>query len=202
MSPAAVRLVLASGSETRRNLLTAIGLDFNVHPSAVDESVVKQRGRADGASASVVAIALAEAKAIAVSALQPGGLIIGADQILTCDDRWYDKPDDLDVARRQLSELRGRTQILHTACALALDGEIVWRHVAHPRLTMRAFSDAVRDAYLAREGEAVCASVGACRIEGPGYLLFASIEGEHAAILGLPLLALAGELRRREILPS
>ena len=200
---APARLVLASGSETRRDLLSAAGLDFDIRPSTVDESVLKRRLRAEGASASDVAMALAEAKAIPVSALAPGDVVIGADQILTCDDRWYDKPDDLDVARHHLRELRGRSQILHTACVLAMAGAIVWRHVARPRLTMRAFSDAVLEAYLAAEGEAaVCASVGACRIEGPGYLLFGAIEGEQAAILGLPLLELAGELRRRGILPT
>ncbi len=123
----AARLVLASGSETRRRLLAEAGLVFDVHPSAVDESVVKRRLRADGASASAVATKLAEAKAIAVSALRPGDLVIGADQILTSDDQWYDKPDDLDIARHHLSTLRGRSQVLHTACVLALGGKIVWR---------------------------------------------------------------------------
>lgn len=196
------RLVLASGSTTRRALLTGAGLRFDVHPPEVDESILKNRGRAAGAAASAVAMALAEAKAIVVSASRPDAIVIGADQILTCDERWYDKPEDLGVARRQLAQLRGGCQVLHTACVLAAGGEIVWRHIAQPRLTMRMFSDEVLDAYLAVEGEAVCSSVGACRIEGPGYLLFASIEGEHAAILGLPLLALAEELRQRGILPS
>lgn len=199
---AGARLVLASGSETRRQLLAGAGLAFDVHLSPVDETVLKRHLRTDGLSASAVATRLAEAKALAVSASRPNDVVIGADQILTCGDRWYDKPDDLDVARRHLNELRGRSQVLHTACVLASGGEIVWSHVVQPRLAMRAFSDEVRDAYLAHEGAAVFTSVGACRVEGPGYLLFVSIEGEHAAILGLPLLALAAELRRREILPT
>ncbi len=196
------RLVLASGSETRRHLLSALGLVFDVHPSAVDESVLKRRLRSEEASPAAAALALAEAKAAAISMQHPTHVIIGADQILTCGGRWYDKPRDLIEARQHLSELRGSAQVLHTACVLAFGEQIVWRHIVEPRLTMRMFSDGVLEAYLAAEGDAVCASVGACRIEGPGYLMFEAIEGEHAAILGLPLLALTHELRRRQILPT
>ena len=198
----APRLVLASGSEARRQLLDASGLVFDVRSSDIDESVLKGRMRADGAHADIVAPALAEAKAVAVSARREFDFVIGADQILTCDGHWYDKPADLDEARLHLRMLRGRTQVLHTACVLATGGEVVWRCLARSQLTMRAFSDEALEAYLVREGEALCRTVGACRIEGPGYLLFDAVEGEHAAILGLPLLELARELRRRQILPT
>ena len=157
--------------------------------------------RARDASADAVATTLAECKATAVSEQRPDDLVIGADQILTCGDEWFDKPADGADARRHLLALRGRIQVLHTACVLATAGAVVWRCLARPMLTMRPFGDAVLDAYLAREGDAVCQSVGACRVEGPGYLLFDAIDGEMAAILGLPLLDLARELRRRDILP-
>jgi septum formation protein len=78
----------------------------------------------------------------------------------------------------------------------------VWHHVARPKLTMRAFSEAFLAAYLALEGEAVCSSVGAYRLEGPGIHLFDRIEGEHAAILGLPMLPLLGFLRQHGIVLS
>ncbi len=195
-------LVLASGSEPRRQLLASCGISVDVQPSALDESILKQRLRAEGASAAMTALALAEAKARAVAATRPDEVVIGADQILSCGDRWYDKPHDLHEARDHLRSLRGRVQTLHTACVLVGGAAEPWRHVAEPRLVMRAFGDAVLEAYLEAESYAVCATVGACRIEGPGYLLFEAIEGEHAAILGLPLLALAAELRRRLILPT
>jgi septum formation protein len=80
------------------------------------------------------------------------------------------------------------------------DGQRVWQHVARPRLTMRPFSDAFLDAYLDAEGAHVTQSVGAYRLEGLGVHLFDRIEGEHAAILGLPLLPLLGFLRQAGVL--
>jgi septum formation protein len=198
----APRLVLASGSATRLAILSASGIAVDVHPSDVDESTLKLRLRAEGASAADAALALAEEKARAIAAVRPDAPVLGADQILTCEGRWFDKPRDLAEARAHLLALRGRAQTLHTACVLLQPGVPPWRHLVEPRLLMREFGEAVLDAYLAREGETLCASVGACRIEGPGYLLFERIEGEHAAILGLPLLALAAELRRRGLLPT
>ena len=79
-------------------------------------------------------------------------------------------------------------------------GGRAWGHLAAPRLTMRRFSDAFLDAYLAAEGEAVLGSVGAYRLEGLGAHLFAAVEGEHAAVLGLPLLPLLGFLRGHGVL--
>ena len=79
-------------------------------------------------------------------------------------------------------------------------GQRVWQHVATPRLTMRPVSDAFLDAYLALEAEAVTSTVGAYRLEGPGIHLFDAVEGEQAAILGLPLLPLLGFLRQHGVL--
>ena len=138
-------------------------------------------------------MALAQAKAESV--IRPNAVIIGCDQILVCDDAWFDKPADLATARLHLQRLRGRPHVLHTATVVIRDGDQIWHHLAAPRLVMRAFSDAFLDAYLAMEGESLLSSVGAYRLEGPGIQLFAQIEGEHSAILGLPLLPLLGFLR-------
>ena len=89
---------------------------------------------------------------------------------------------------------------METAVVCHRGGEEVWRHVAHPRLAMRAVSNAFLDAYLAAEGEAVLGSVGAYRLEGLGVHLFDRVEGEHAAVLGLPLLPLLGFLRQHGVL--
>jgi septum formation protein len=91
--------------------------------------------------------------------------------------------------------LRGRTHRLVTATVAWRGGERVWGDVTVPRLTMRAFSDAFLEDYLAAEGEAILASVGAYRLEGLGMHLFSRVEGEHGAILGLPMLPLLGFLR-------
>jgi nucleoside triphosphate pyrophosphatase len=196
------RLVLASGSVARRAVLSAAGLVFDVVPTPVDEAAAKAAARAEDASAGDAALMLAGLKARAIGRREPDALVIGCDQILVCGGVWFDKPPDLAAARAQLLALRGGEHILETAVVCHRNGREIWRHLAKPRLFMRAFSDAFLDAYLAAEGEAVLASVGAYRIEGRGALLFDRIEGEHAAILGLPLLPLLGFLRQHRVLVS
>ena len=120
--------------------------------------------------------------------------------MLVCEGRWFDKPAGMDGAREHLRALRGRTHELVSAMVCWRGGARVWQHLARPRLTMRDFSDGFLDAYLEAEGEAVLASVGAYRLEGPGVQLFDRIEGEHSAILGLPLLPLLGFLRQHGLL--
>jgi septum formation protein len=191
-------LVLASGSAARRALLEAAGLRFAVRPVALDEDAVRRAAQADGATADDAALRLAELKAVGIA--DDDALVIGADQILGCDGNWFSKPADLGAARAQLLRLRGRVHTLHTAVCCVRGGAVLWRHVARPRLAMRAFSDPFLDAYLAAEGDQATATVGAYRLEGPGVHLFEQVEGEHAAILGLPMLPLLGFLRRYGVL--
>ena len=191
-------LILASQSAARAALLRAAGLRFEARPARVDEAAVKQACRAEGATAAEAALTLAVLKAQRIR--DPEALVIGADQILTCGDAWFDKPGSTDGARAQLQALRSRPHRLHTAVACLRDGREVWRHVAEPRLRMRRFSDAFLEEYLAAEGDAVLGCVGAYRLEGLGVHLFEVVEGEHAAVLGLPLLPLLGFLRQHGVL--
>jgi septum formation protein len=194
------RLVLASASATRRALLECAGLRFEAQAAAVDEAAIKEAAQAEGIAPADAAIMLAEAKAERIARRDPDALVIGCDQLLVCEGRWFDKPADIAAARAQLLALRGRRHDLVTAVVCHRQGGRIWQHVAVPRLVMRDFSDAFLDAYLAAEGERVTASVGAYRLEGPGVQLFASVQGEHAAILGLPLLPLLGFLRQHGVL--
>ena len=191
-------LVLASRSEARAGLLHGAGLRFEARPARVDEEEVKRSAHAEGASADEVALLLAELKAARVR--EPDALVIGADQILVCEGRWFSKPRDAAEARGQLLALRGRVHTLVTAVTCFRAGRSVWHHVARPSLRMRAFGEGFLDAYLAAEGEAVLSTVGAYRLEGLGVHLFDRVEGEHAAILGLPLLPLLGFLRQHGVL--
>jgi septum formation protein len=196
------RLILASASASRQALLRAAGLTFAIQPADVDEAEVKRTSRAEGASAAEAALKLAELKARRVALHDPDALVVGADQILVCGNEWFDKPADVPAAGVQLRALRGRTHALATAVACLRDGQRVWHHMVEPRLTMRQFSDSFLDAYLAAEGSEVTTTVGAYRLEGRGIHLFEHIEGEHAAILGLPLLALLGFLCRHGVLAA
>lgn len=188
-------LVLASASAARQALLAAAGLSFEVLSAEVDEAAIRRSARADGTSPTALALVLADAKASRVAAQRPAALVIGADQLLVCDGDQYDKPADLTAARRSLQAMRGREHTLVTAVVCWQAGQPVWRHVAEPRLSMRAVSDGFLDAYLEAEGAAVLPSVGAYRLEGLGVHLFSAVQGEHAAILGLPMLPLLDFLR-------
>ena len=190
-------LVLASASRARRLILEAAGLELTADPADLDESAIKARARRDGLGAGQCAVLLAEAKAAQVTRRNPGALVIGADQMLDCQDEWLDKPRDLPDARRQLAMLRGRAHTLHAALAVACDGEVLWRHLEPARLVMRRFSDAFLDDYLGEMGEEVCATVGGYQLEGLGAQLFARVDGDYFAILGLPLLPLLAFLRDR-----
>jgi septum formation protein len=195
LQAATPRLVLASASQARRSVLEGAGLRFEVAVAAADEDAIKASARAEGLPPAEAALLLADAKARRIAMRDTDALVIGADQLLVCEGRWFDKPPDVASARGHLRALRGRTHELVTAAVCWRHGGRVWQHVATPRLTMREISDAFLDAYLALEGEAVTSSVGAYRLEGPGVHLFARISGEHSAILGLPVLPLLHFLR-------
>jgi septum formation protein len=196
LQAASPRLILASASPARASLLRAAGLTFEVVPSSIDEAEVKRQGLSPEATA----LHLAELKAQQIARLHPDALVIGSDQLLVCEGRRFDKPADLAEARTHLLALRGRSHVLVTAAACHQGSRQLWRHVAQPRLTMRSFSKKFLADYLALEADAVTTTVGAYRLEGPGIHLFDAIDGEHAAILGLPMFSLLAFLRQHGVL--
>lgn len=197
-------LVLASGSRSRRQMLDAAGVTFDIAPADVDERTIRETLQADnsGIEPADVAEVLARAKAETVSRQRPDALVIGADQILALDEEIFEKPPDLAGARRHLQKLRGRTHQLHSAVVLAKGGEVIWAQVDTASLTMVAVSADFLETYLARAGTVVCDSVGAYQLEGLGVQLFERIEGDYFTILGLPLLPLLAELRTRKVIAS
>lgn len=192
-------LLLASGSSARKRLLENAGLVFGIVRPEVDEQAIRDSARALGRTTDETALELAAAKALAAKA-EPTALVIGSDQMLSCEGCWYDKPPTLEQAAQQLRALRGRTHTLHTAVVLCRGGQIIWRYVEQAHLTMRAFSDSFLEQYLTVEGRACLSCVGAYRLEGPGLHLFESVRGDSFSIQGLPLLALIAALRDMKVL--
>lgn len=195
-----MRLVLASTSRIRGELLTGAGLAFEAVRPEVDEKELKKASRA--LSPGDLALSLAAAKAISVTNRMPDALVLGADQVLNLQGRAFDKPGSVDAARRQLVDLRGRSHVLETALCCALKGKIIWRNLSQATLTMRSFSDGFLDDYLRQMGPEVTSSVGAYKLEGLGAQLFDTIEGDYFTILGLPLLPLLDFLRRQGALAA
>jgi septum formation protein len=202
LQAAAPRLVLASASASRAALLERAGVRFTARPARIDEAAIKRGGQIEGASPEEVAVVLAELKARRIARADPDALVIGCDQLLVCESRWFDKPADLAEARAHLLALRGRTHTLVTAVLCQRGEQRLWHNVARPKLTMRGFGDRFLDAYLAAEGEALLATVGAYRLEGLGVHLFDAVDGDQSAILGLPLLPLLGFLRQHGVLTA
>ena len=197
----AAPIILASKSAARTAVLRGAAIPFEIAVSGVDEDAVKTALLAEGAGAREIADALAELKAVKISAKRPG-FVIGADQTLEFEGALYDKAETVEAARGRLRLLRGKPHKLHSAVVVAKDGAPIWREIVSATLTMRDFSDTFLEDYLATEGEAALRSVGCYRLEGPGAQLFAKIEGDYFAILGLPLLGLLDLLRRHGAVAS
>lgn len=195
------RVILASGSAIRRQILDGAGLDYEVIVKPVDEAAIKDAMLAENSRLHDIADALAEAKSLRVSRQEPG-FVIGADQIMVMDGVLFDKPKDLEKARERLLSMRGKKHELIGAVVICENGQPVWRHLSRTKLWVREFSEAFLDWYIETEGEALTHSVGAYRFEGPGAQLFEKVEGDFFAILGLDLLPVLDYLRLRGVITT
>ena len=191
-------LILASQSRARQALLANAGIAFEAVPADIDEREIQQ---ASGLSTpGDIAALLARRKALSVSLRQPGRFVVGADQTLARGARLFAKPAGRAQTAEQLHALAGDSHELHSAVAVARDGEILFEGVFIARMTMRQLGEPEIVAYLDAAGEAVTASVGAYQLEGLGVHLFERVEGDHFTILGLPLLPLLAFLRSERLL--
>lgn len=193
-------LILASQSASRRAMLHAADVAFEAVPAALDERAL-EAGLGD-AGPDAVALALAEAKALAVSRHRQGSLVLGSDSLVEVEGRRFDKPAGREDAARHLRFFADKEMRLHSAAALVRDGAVLWSHAALARLKVIAMSDAFIESYLDAEWPAVAGCVGVFRIEARGVRLFESIEGDHFTVLGMPLLSVLGALREIGELPK
>lgn len=195
-----MKLLLASQSAARRQMLEAAGVAFEAVPAPLDEDEAKAGLLAAGFEPRDLAEMLAEMKAKSVA--DPGeALVIGADQTLELDDgSLLSKPGSRDEALDQLRRLSDATHCLHSAAVIVEKGERVWGETESVALAVRPLGEAFLQAYLGAEYEAVRSNVGAYRVEGRGAQLFDAIDGSHFAVLGLPLLPLLAYLRARGLL--
>jgi septum formation protein len=191
----AIELILASTSTSRRAMLEAAGVAISIVAPNVDEDRMRAMLIGGGADAAAIADALAEAKALAVSQTHPHALVLGADQVLVCNGRMFNKALDEEEARQTLLALSGQEHELISAAVIAKAGKVLWRRVEPARLQMRKFSPEFLDAYLTAEIPEILGSVGCYRIENMGAQLFSQISGDHFCIRGLPLIAVLAALR-------
>ena len=186
-------LILASASASRKAMLEAAGVAFEVRPANVDEPAIRRELVA--VPPAQVAMILAEAKALAGSAAAPGRLVLGSDSLVEVCGRIFGKPRNRDEAAEHLRMFSGQPMRLHSAAVLMNDCSCVWRHGDMAVLQVRALTDDFIESYLAAEWPEVGYCAGVFRIEGRGVQLFERVEGSHFTVLGMPLLPLLAALR-------
>jgi len=191
-------LLLATASFIRGKMLENAGVEFEVVRPNIDEEKTKANQTEPGK----IAKELAEAKALAVSALREGDWVIGSDSVVSVDGRLFNKPRSREEAAEHLRSFSGKKLLLVSAAALARYGTTDWSLAGQAELQVRVLTEDFIQAYLDVEWPEVANTVGVFRIEGPGIQLFDAISGGHFTILGMPLLPLLRQLRIRNLLPS
>jgi septum formation protein len=186
-------ILLASQSASRKAMLSAAGVAFEAIPAHLDERALE--AQMAGSPPSEIALALAGAKALALSQLKPETLVLGSDSLVEVAGQRFDKPRNREEAAEHLRWFSGKVMQLHSAAALARGGEVVWQVAAKASLRVYPLSDGFIEDYLAHEWPAVSGCVGVFRIEARGVQLFERIEGDHFTVLGMPLLPVLGALR-------
>ncbi len=197
------KLVLASASQARARLLEGAGLEFSVNPANIDEDEIKRQFLSGPAQPPQnLAHILAGEKARAISRIERGAYVIGADQILVYENEILSKPASREKTKSQLEKLRGKTHFLTSAVSLAVNDESIWTYSQSAQMSMREFSDDFLEHYLQIAGEDIYGCVGGYQLEGAGAQLFSSVKGDYFTVLGLPLLALLDILRDKKVLIS
>ena len=183
-----IKVILASASPRRRQLLTAAGISFDAIESRVPER------HEPGEPPRDYALRMAGDKAIAVSSRFPDAIVIGADTIVVCETKILEKPADAADARRMLAMLSARTHTVVTAFALARAGKILESSPVESRVTFRKLADAEIDAYVATDEP--FDKAGAYGIQGVGGGFISHVEGSRDNVMGLPTERVVAALAR------
>lgn len=190
-----MKLILASNSAARRQMLKNAGYRFDATAADIDERALKSAHLDAGLPVDGLALVLANAKAKAVGADHPADLVVGSDQVLICGDKVFSKVSDLTQAAYQLAELQGKTHVLISAVSCWHENQPVFQTSETADMTMFRLTTKEIDRYLADAGPSVLGSVGCYQIEGKGIRLFEDIQGSHYTIMGMPLIPLVKFLK-------
>ena len=182
------KIILASKSKVRKDILDNYKILNEVKPSNVDENIVKNALIKEKASPEIISKNLAELKANKVSSNQPGQLVLGADSVIDLENELISKPENRDEAMEILKKLNGKKHNLISSVCISKNGTMIWNHTDKAELTMKNFTNDDLKKYLAKISDDNLYAYNVYQIEGEGRNLFSNIIGDKNTIMGLPIL--------------
>jgi len=182
-----VKIILASKSKVRKEILDENKIYNEVEPSNVDEDSIKESLLKDGASPETISKNLAELKANKVSQKNNGNLVLGADSVIDLNGELISKPVNREEALTILKKLNGKKHYLVSSVCISKNGSMIWNYTDKATLTMKNFSEDELKSYLSKIPDATLYAYNVYQIEGEGRKLFLEIHGDENTIMGLPV---------------
>ena len=182
-----VKLILASKSKVRKEILDKNSIVAAVKPSNVDEDAVKQSLLRINASPEIISKNLAELKANKVSQKNTDIMVLGADSVLDLEGELISKPKNREEAFKILKKLNGKKHDLISSVCISKNGSMIWNYTDKATLTMKNFSDQELESYLLKISDENLFAYNVYQIEGEGKNLFINVEGDEDTIMGLPI---------------
>ena len=181
------KIILASKSEVRKEILDKNNIKCVVEPSNVDEEPVKESLLKEQVSSEIISKNLAELKANKVSMKKNDEIVLGADSVIDLEGELISKPESREEAMEILRKLNGKSHFLISSVCISKNGSMIWNYTDKAKLTMKNFTDDELKNYLSKISDATLYAYNVYQIEGEGRSLFASIEGDEDTIMGLPV---------------
>ena len=182
-----MKIILASKSGVRKEILEKNNFDCTVIPSGVDEDQVKDSLLAAGADPALISKNLAELKSIKVSNKNPDQLVLGADSVVSLNDEIINKPNSREEALAILKKLNGSKHYLISSVCISKNGAMIWNYTDSSELVMKNMTDKELEEYLAKIKTETLLAYGVYQIEAGGLELFSSVKGDRDSIMGLPI---------------
>ena len=181
------RIILASKSKVRKEILDRNSIASTVEPSNVDEDIIKMSLLSEKANPEIISKNLAEVKANKISMKYPDKLVLGADSVIDLEGKLISKPEDRETALKILKELNGKSHYLISSVCISKNGMMIWNYSDKAKLTMKNFTEEELKQYLSKISDEALYAYNVYQIESEGRYLFTSIEGDEETIMGLPI---------------
>ena len=181
------KIILASKSKVRKEILDKNNIESDVMPSNVDEDIVKESLIKEKATPEIISKNLAELKANKVSIKKIDEIVLGADSVIDLNGELISKPETREGAMKILKKLNGKSHFLISSVCVSKNGSMIWNHTDKAKLSMKNLSDDELKNYLSKIPDETLYAYNVYQIEGIGRDLFTSIEGDEDTIMGLPV---------------